>query len=325
MKFKCFKKLGAKFKDFYRKNDAEIYLVAGIVSVVGGVIAGCIGTTKLEGVLDEHENSMKEVKNEVKEEGLNRKTERKLVTRVYSKTVLSMAKIYIPSFVLTSAGITMLLKSHSVMKKRNAALIAAFETVFSAFDKYRARVIDRYGSDIDKELYYGTEKEKIKKKGEDGKVKTIEEVYFPDELPGFDRYFDKYNVNFQEEEKYGYYAMRANFMFLKGKEDYINNMLSLHNFILLNDVYEELRLPRSSAGCRMGALTLDGAVKVGKPELAVARVSFGIDWDNPDENVVTVRHQDGSVEKKILLHFNVAKEPIDKYVSKLSGTEAWVI
>ena len=299
--------------------------MCGIASVVGGVIAGCIGTTKLEGVLDEHENSMNEVKNEVKEEGLNRKLERKLVTKVYSKTVMSMAKIYIPSFVLTSAGITMLLKSHSVMKKRNAALIAAFETVSSAFDKYRARVIDRYGADVDNELYYGTEKEKVKKKGEDGKVKTIEEVYFPDELPGFDRYFDKYNVNFKEEEKYGYYAMKANLMFLHGKEDYINNMLSLHNFILLNDIYEELRIPRSSAGCVMGALTLDGAVKVGKPELAVARVSFGIDWDHPEDSIVSVRHQDGSVEKMILLRFNVSKEPISKYINKLSGTEAWAI
>jgi hypothetical protein len=47
--------------------------------------------------------------------------------------------------------------------------------------------------------------------------------------------------------------------------------------------------------------------------------------DLPEESIVKVRHQDGSIEQKILLHFNVSPEPISKYINKLSGTEAWAI
>lgn len=321
-----FKKVSSKCKDFYRKNSAEIFLVGGIISVVGAVVAGCIATTKIDDILDEHEVNRKNVKNAVKNgEIKSRKEENREITKVYSRTIVDVTKAYLPCFILTSTGITMLLKSHSIMEKRNAALVAAFETVSSAFNKYRERVIDKYGSEVDEELYYGTTKEKIESKDEKGKKVKEEAIYYPDELPGFDRYFDKYNINFQDEEKYGYYAMHANFMFLHGKEDYINNMLALHDFVLLNDVMEELRIPRSSAGCRMGYLSLKGATSVGKPELATARISFGIDWDNPEKSIKLVKHEDGSVEKRILLRFNVASLPIDGYISKLSGTEAFVI
>ena len=329
MKFKVngmLNKVSSKCKDFYRKNNAEIFLIGGVISVIGGVIAGCIATTKVDDILDTHEVNRKNVENAVKEgEIRSKKEENREITKVYARTVLSTARVYLPCAILTASGITMLLKSHSIMKKRNAALVAAFETVNNAFNKYRERVVSKYGEEVDEELYYGTDREEICETGKNGKKKVVgEEVYYPDELPGFDRYFDKYNLNFQNEEKYGEFAMRANFMFLHGKEDYFNNIKELHDFVLLNDIYDSIGIPRSSAGCRMGWLTRKGAEKVGRTDLATDYLSFGIDWDNVDKSIKVVRHSDGELEKRILLKFNVAPAPIDSYISKLSGTEAFI-
>ena len=69
----------------------------------------------------------------------------KTVIKVYLKHSKSLAEIYWPTAVSSAGTITLMLVSHTLMKRRQAALIAAYTMMDTAYKAYRARVAEIVG------------------------------------------------------------------------------------------------------------------------------------------------------------------------------------
>lgn len=86
--------------------------------------------------------------------------------------------------------------------------------------------------------------------GEEVKVSTEkreieEEVIKHDEVSVYARFFDESCVGWSKNSEY-------NLMFLRWKQLYANDLLRAKGHLLLNDVYRQLGIPESKAGCVVG-------------------------------------------------------------------------
>ena len=314
MKLGKLTKLFNTAKLFVKNHDADILVGSGIVAVVGGVISGCIAARKVDDILDEHEYEIDDIHAEVAaNDGEMTKSEyNREVAKVYGSTALSFTKAFAPCVTLTAVGIALILKSHAVLKDKNLKLIAAYNVLDSSFRGYRERVKEKYGVEEERKLYFGAKEgeKEIEVEGKDGKLKKKKEKVdvYPENKSPYALIFDHYNVNYHREEKEGPYAMRANFMWLRGVEQMANIKLGNRGQLTLNEVYKMLGFPESAAGCVVGWRTSENGGKDGY-------VSFGIN----DENACVVL-TDG-MEESILLDFNVDGLIMDDKFDKISGIE----
>ena len=129
------------------------------------------------------------------------------------------------------------------MTNRVAGLAAAYAAVDTAYNKYREKVIEEFGVEKDEEFRFDmTEKET---KNAEGK-KTKEKVVDGDATPSmYAKFFDEANPNWKSDA-----AM--NRIFLSHIQNMMNDRLILQGHLLLNDVYDALGYPRTSAGSVVG-------------------------------------------------------------------------
>ena len=128
------------------------------------------------------------------------------------------------------------------MSRRNAALTAAYAALEKGFDQYRARVIEKYGEEEDRDFRYGTEQVTIvdpdtgKKKTELEWVQTILRFMLGSSI---------HSRNWQKEPEY-------NMIFLKCQQNWANDLLLSRGHVFLNEVYDMLGIQRSKAGAVVG-------------------------------------------------------------------------
>jgi hypothetical protein len=149
------------------KNSPRILFVGGVVGMVGSTVLACRATLKLDEVLDTIENDRKRRLIESRRPSRIRITPEKRHILTTSSARISrssgfaasanVAKLYAPSVLLGAASIAALTKSHNILQERNLALTAAYALVDGAFTRYRERVVDRYGEDVDRDLRYESE------------------------------------------------------------------------------------------------------------------------------------------------------------------------
>ena len=71
----------------------------------------------------------------------------------------------------------MLCKSHSILNKRNAGLAAAYAALSKSYEEYRRRVRERFGEEVENDIYLGRETYTItQKETSDNGVTTEKEV-----------------------------------------------------------------------------------------------------------------------------------------------------
>lgn len=265
-----------------QKRSPEILMAVGITGIVMGTVMACRATTKLDVVLEEHEELIDDVKTDA---GLTENDYRKELAKTYAKTGLKIAKLYAPAVTMEVAAIGCILGSHGIMKKRNVALMAAYKAVEQSFNDYRQRVIEEFGEEKDYDLKHGIQHEKVKV-DEDGKkvTKTLNKAD-PNNISQYARFFDAASKEWQGIPEY-------DLMFLKSQQNYMNDLLHARGHVFLNEVYDALGLERSRAGAVVGwILTKDGD----------NFVDFGIfDGDRPRTRAFV-----NGTEENILLDFNV--------------------
>ena len=274
-----------------RKNSPTLFLVGGVVGMIGSTVLACRATLKLEEVLDENKKKIKMVQDlqELHDpENPDKKTysdddRRQDTAYLYIRSAIAIAKLYGPAVLLGSASIGMLTQSHNILVKRNAALAAAYTALDKGFREYRARVIDKYGEDEDRNLRYGSEKVTIK--DEAGKNKTVIRVG-EDAASIYARFFDQLNPNWSKDPE-------INRLFLRSQQGFLNNILHARGHLFLNEVYESLGFPHSQAGAVVGWVLHPDNDNF---------VDFGVFHSDVDERVRDfVNGREGSV----LLDFNV--------------------
>jgi hypothetical protein len=275
-----------------KKHSPEILVVAGIAGTVVSAVLACKATTKVAEILDETKGTLDTIHEGMETGAINGQeytTEdgKKDTVVVYVQTGMKLAKLYGPAIILGTLSITSILASNNILRKRNVALGAAYAAIDKSFKEYRGRVIERFGEQVDTELKYGIKAKKFEEievdpeTGKEKKVKKTVMVADPNLQSDYAVYFDSKSRNYETNPDY-------NCMFLKAQQAFANDKLQTRGHLFLNEVLDDLDLPRTPAGQIVG-WTKDG------PD---GYVNF---------RIVEVEREteDGRHEPALLLDFNV--------------------
>lgn len=283
-----------------KKHSPELLVGAGIVGGVTSAVMACRATTKLSGILENSKEQVDQIHDVIEskkfdEETYSKQDSQKDLAIVYSQTAIKLVKLYAPSVILGGISIACILKGHNVLRGRNVALAAAYATVDKGYKEYRNRVVDRFGEAVDRELKYGIKAQKVTEvevdeaTGKEKKVKkTVEVANDPSTYSDYARFFDEASSCWKKDAEY-------NLMFLRGQQQYANDLLKTRGHLFLNEVYDMLDIPRTKAGQVVGWV-YDENNPVGDNY-----VDFGI-YDMHRE---VVRDFVNGYERVILLDFNV--------------------
>lgn len=275
-----------------KKHSPEILVVAGIAGTVVSAVLACKATTKVAEILDETKGTLDTIHEGMETGAINGQeytTEdgKKDTVVVYAQTGMKLAKLYAPAIILGTLSITSILTSNNILRKRNVALGAAYAAIDKSFKEYRGSVIERFGEQVDTELKYGIKAKKFEEievdpeTGKEKKVKKTVMVADPNLQSDYAVYFDSKSRNYETNPDY-------NRMFLKAQQAFANDKLQTRGHLFLNEVLDDLDLPRTHAGQIVG-WTKDG------PD---GYVNF---------RIVEVEREteDGRHEPALLLDFNV--------------------
>lgn len=275
-----------------KKHSPEILVVAGIAGTVVSAVLACKATTKVAEILDETKGTLDIIHEGMETGAINgqeytNEDGKKDTVVVYAQTGMKLAKLYGPAIILGTLSITSILASNNILRKRNVALGAAYVAIDKSFKEYRGRVIERFGEQVDTELKYGIKAKKFEEievdpeTGKEKKVKKTVMVADPNLQSDYAVYFDSKSRNYETNPDY-------NRMFLKAQQAFANDKLRTRGHLFLNEVLDDLDLPRTPAGQIVG-WTKDG------PD---GYVNFRI-------AEVERETEDGRHEPALLLDFNV--------------------
>lgn len=275
-----------------KKHSPEILVVAGIAGTVVSAVLACKATTKVAEILDETKGALDTIHEGMENGAINgqeytNEDGKKDTVVVYAQTGMKLAKLYGPAIILGTLSVTSILASNNILRKRNVALGAAYAAIDKSFKEYRGRVIERFGEHVDTELKYGIKAKKFEEievdpeTGKEKKVKKTVMVADPNLQSDYAVYFDSKSRNYETNPDY-------NRMFLKAQQAFANDKLQTRGHLFLNEVLDDLDLPRTPAGQIVG-WTKDG------PD---GYVNF---------RIVEVEREteDGRHEPTLLLDFNV--------------------
>lgn len=235
------------------EHAPRILFVGGVVGMVGSTVLACRATLKLEETLNDIEREKQlahSVKGQVDSphyEGNAKYTDQEYgrdLTVIGVRGVGKIVKLYAPSVALGTVSIIALTKSHSILKDRNLAMTAAYVALDGAFSRYRERVIDRYGEDVDRDLRFESEEVDMLDE-ETGKITATTVVTGAPGAP-YARFYDA------ESSRNWSVDPDINLLFLRTVQNHMNDRLRARGHVFLNEVYDELGLSHTEPGAVVG-------------------------------------------------------------------------
>lgn len=271
-----------------QRNAPHILVGVGIVGLLGTVVLASKETLKVEDIIDET-RSYKTLTDDILEEGkFTKKEHARELLHLYTKTGISLARLYAPSIILGSLSIAAILKSHGIMQKRNVALVAAYTALDKFHKNYRKEVQEELGVEKERAIF---ERANVKPEttSEDGEQKDS-----PVETGAYySKWFDESSPYFKKDSDY-------NRMFLLSQQTYFNDLLVSRGHVFLNEVYDALGFRHTSAGAVCGWLYEAGT--------GDDYIDFGI-FNRDDEKTHSFIN---GFSNEVLLDFNVDGEIYNK-------------
>jgi hypothetical protein len=281
-----------------QRSSPGVLLGVGIVGMVGSTVLACRATLKMDEVLDEAKDKL-EIAKTLEHIEYSEKDRKRDISLIYFQTGVSITKLYTPAIIVGVVSIAALTRSHHILTTRNAALTAAYTALDKGFNEYRARVVEKYGENQDRDFRYGTEQVEVVDP-KTNKKKIVKRVS-SDDPSIYARFFDQSSSSWSKEPEY-------NLIFLKSQQNYANDLLHARGHVLLNDVYDMLGIQRSQAGAVVGwVLSRNGTTD--------DFISFGVFEDRSDKVRDFVNGREGA----ILLDFNVDGVIYDKIDHPVEG------
>lgn len=267
------------------KHSPSILFVGGVVGVVGATVLACKATLKLDEILDAHDDKRVEIKTAALPGYSDRDRQRDLVIHTV-RTAKDVAVIYAPAVAVGVVSIACLTRSHNILMNRNAALMAAYSALDRGFREYRARVVDEVGPAVEQQLYHGSEAHAVVEKTEKG-TKTSQIA-----IASQDGSTSPYSKWFAEGTA-SEWSPNADYNLTKLKiaQAVAQDQLESRGHLFLNEVYHELGIPETQAGCVVGWVWQGNGDNY---------VDFGL-FENDPQKAAFVQ----GVENSVLLDFNV--------------------
>ena len=270
-----------------KKQSPHIFFATGVLGTGVSTVLACRATLKLSDTLDKIHGDVQNVKDlrhlaHSKAEVYTNDQYAKDLTYVYSKGTINLVRLYGPSVLIGVASIGLLTGSHVQLTRRNSALMAAYAAIQKAYDEYRERVIDELGEDKERELYHGASIQVVDKE----EVLTVD----PNVYSAYAKWFDEASQCWEKDPE-------QNRVFLQCQQNYWNDRLQSRGHVFLNEVYDNLDIPRTKAGAVVGWVkdSRDGD----------SYIDFGV------YEARNGRFLNG-IERSILLDFNVDGTIYDK-------------
>lgn len=221
-----------------KNASPAIALGGGIVLSIGAAVAACKATPKVDQLLDESKQQIKNI-HEIADQpnsGYTENEKQKAIAIVWGQTIAGMAKHYAPAIALEAGSIALLLWSHRAMTKRVVALGATVMTLGESLRRMRMQVAEQYGEEKANDIYYGVETKKVEdivideQTGEETKKKVAAKVTEPARvISPFAMFFDDGNPNYIPGDPI------HNADFLSGVELGLNRKLRKQGWLFLNE------------------------------------------------------------------------------------------
>lgn len=231
-----------------KKASPTIMIVGAAIGGVTAAVLACKATIKAQDILNEHNTAVKTIhttKEQIEQgviqldegESYTEKDYKNDITTTYVQTGLKLAKVYAPAVTLGAVSLGCMFGSHHIMSKRNASLTAAYIALDKAFEEYKSRVSDRFGSRVQEELEHNIKAVELESKStnEQGVEETIKEykdIAMQHTSP-YTCIFDETVDTWQPDN-----MMNRNYLFLM--EQSANKRLRIQGHLFLNDVLASL-------------------------------------------------------------------------------------
>lgn len=265
-----------------KKASPEILVGIGVVGVVAAVVLAVKATPHAEDILAEHNEELDDMleqkqrlaNNVLYSDDYKKSLEKeysKNIAKRYIKTVGKLAKNYAIPFAVLLASLAAIIGSHVILSRRNLELLAAYKALDEAYKKHREST-----GQVEPDISNAEHEEAGNSKGSD-----ISNTF----ASPYAKFFDELNPNWSKDPT-------SNMFFLKAQQQFANDKFDAQGYLFLNDVYDSLGIPRTSAGQLVGWFKGNGGDDV---------IDFGI-FDGNNENK---RAFVNGLERSILLDFNV--------------------
>lgn len=247
----------SKFGFTIKKHSPAILMTVGIGGVIGGAVMACVSTTKVSRVLAAREEQLSSVdmvlNDENKTEVYTEEDARRDRLTINIQSGAKLVLLYTPAVAVEFGAIACILASHGIMKKRNAALSAAYMAVDAGFKSYRKRVADKFGADAERDIALDISQEKadiVEKDPDTGKEKKSKKTVGKiSEGLGGSPYAMIFSVDTAQawEKDHDY-----NMMCLRAEQQYATDRLRARGYLYLNEVYERLGVDGTKMGQIVG-------------------------------------------------------------------------
>lgn len=235
-----------------KKHSPEILVVSGVIGAVASTVMACKATLKVNDILEEHKETMDKIYEAPTDDPqvYSEDDKKKDTVIVYTQTAVKLVKLYGPAVILGTLSVSSILASNNILRKRNAALAAAYAAIDRSFTEYRNRVVERFGEEVDHQLRYNVKAQEIEEtvvdeKGKEKKVKKTVEVADPNTESIYQKYFTRTNPNWENDSDFVE-------TFLRMQQNYANDLLRANGHLTLNKVYDMLGFQDTKAGMVVG-------------------------------------------------------------------------
>lgn len=252
-----------------------IMVVSGVVAMGAAAVTAGKQTLKVEEVIAKHTPDLDKVEQGTKLNLKNYTAEDAQGDRfrIYAAVGVDLAKLYAVPGVLFLGGAGLVFGGHRIMVRRNSTLALAFTGLKQILDRYRANVVEEFGSEVDQAMYSGYKVSEIV----DEKTGAVKSVNSRDwsESTG-----DPYNRIFEQGATLQWKPdLPVNRMFLDQQRKFAQNLLNQQGYLYLSDVYKALGFPENDISRVVGwkvRKNPDGSKDI-------PFVDFGLDKPHPDD------------------------------------------
>lgn len=233
------KVIGAKAAPVMRKLypvAPDVMLAGGIALTVGGSVYACVQTAKhIPAIKQEIVEEKESIEFEQLEEDAKRQ-----ITGLYLEKAGKLAKVYAVPAAMVTTGVLLTVAAHNEQGRRIAMVTAAYNSIFTSYNEYRARVVEKEGPEQDLRYLHGEREETVveQKTTKSGKVTEKEkQVTVFGSGDGEDLYKKCFSIRtstqWRNDPDY-------NLQFVKSCERMAEQKFKAQGYLFLDEVYEML-------------------------------------------------------------------------------------
>ncbi len=275
---------------FLRKHGASILTAAGASGFVVSNFMWAKAALRSSGTISKLKYMSTEIQDKEIDANYTVRDKYNEMGLLWMKEVPSILKEFGPAIAVSSVSVACVIFSHKLMRDKQAALGAAYFAIARAYESYRERVREELGKEKELEIYrhVRTIPKDPESEGFDPNV-PCDIDYGYNMASRYAKFFDESNINWVKTPEY-------NLIFIRQKQNWLNDRLRMKGFVFLNEAYDELGLPWTQEGQVVG--WRHDAAERGTGD---GFIDFGL-YNQSDE---VQRAFINGVEPSVLLDFNV--------------------